>query len=79
MKLELLKDKTKDEIADIWRQYHANKEEAVAAVIPADIFKVMSQRFQEHKTVRAAKILRVRISHKNFARPTFFCKPVKSF
>jgi len=50
MKLELLKDKTKDEIADIWRQYHANKEEAVAAVIPADIFKVMSQRFQEHKT-----------------------------
>ena len=52
MKLELVKDKTKDEIADIWRQYHANKEDVVAAVIPADMFEVMSQRFQQHKTVR---------------------------
>jgi len=50
MKLEMVKDKTKAEIADIWRQYHANKEDAVAAVIPADMFEVMSQRFQQHKT-----------------------------
>ena len=52
MKLELVKDKTKDEIADIWRRYHANKDDALAAVIPADMFKVMSQRFQQHQTVK---------------------------
>lgn len=72
MKLELVKDKTRDEIADIWRQYHygdlqfstksdgdvdkscsskdKKKPGVLAAVIPADIFKVMSQRFQQHKT-----------------------------
>ena len=53
MKLELVKDKTKDEIADIWRQYHSHSDnKAISAVIPADMFKVMSQRFQQHQTVK---------------------------
>lgn len=49
MKVELLDDKDKDEIADIWRQYHANKD-AVSAVIPGEMWKTMTQRFEEHKT-----------------------------
>jgi len=49
MKVELLADKTKQEVGDIWRQYHANKD-AVAAVIPADMWASMTALFEEHKT-----------------------------
>lgn len=50
MKIDLLKDKSADEIAEIWREYHRDKN-SVAAVIPAETWKVMQQRFQEFKTV----------------------------
>jgi len=49
MKVELLDDKKADEIGDIWRQYHVNKD-AVSAVIPGQMWKSMTQRFEEHKT-----------------------------
>lgn len=49
MKVELLEGKTKEEVGDIWRQYHVNKD-AVAAVIPADVWTSMVDRFQEHRT-----------------------------
>ncbi len=50
MKLELLQDKTKEEIGDIWRRYHADKD-SVAAVIPAVVFSQMEQRFKLFKLV----------------------------
>ena len=49
MKVELLKDKSKDEIADIWSLHHSRKD-AVSAVIPADIWEPMKQRFLDYKT-----------------------------
>lgn len=54
MKLDLLKDLDKDEIARIWREYHAKKD-AVAAVIPSEMFKKMQDRFKEFKTVPCHK------------------------
>ena len=50
MKVDLLKDKTKEEIAEIWREYHS-KRDSVAAVIPKEMFDQMQERFQEYKTV----------------------------
>ncbi len=50
MKVELLMDKSKEEIAEIWRQYYSDKD-AVSAVIPADMFKQMQARFETYKTV----------------------------
>ena len=50
MKVELLNDKSKEEIADIWRQYHAKKN-AVCAVIPGEMWGSMLERFTEHSTV----------------------------
>ncbi len=50
MKVELLADKSNTEIAEIWRQHHANKD-SVCAVIPYDMFKEMEARFAEFKTV----------------------------
>ena len=44
MKVELLKDKSKDEIADIWSLYHSKKD-GVSAIIPADTWELMKQRF----------------------------------
>ena len=52
MKTELLKDKSAEEIATIWKEYHLNKD-SISAVIPAETFKKMMQRFQEFKTVTA--------------------------
>ncbi len=51
MKTELLADKSSDEVAEIWREYHSKKD-AVSAVIPANTYATMRQRFQEFKTVR---------------------------
>lgn len=50
MKLDLLLDKSKDEIAQIWRDYHQQKD-VVSAVIPAEMFSQMEERFQKFKTV----------------------------
>jgi len=49
MKIELLEGKSKEEVSDIWREYHLNKD-AVSAVIPADVWSSMHQRFDQHKT-----------------------------
>ena len=47
--MDLVKDKSKEEIADIWRQYHADKD-CVSAVIPAEMYARMKERFQKYKT-----------------------------
>ena len=49
MKLSLIKDKSKEEISEIWRLHHANKD-AVSAVIPADVYVDMKSRFKEFAT-----------------------------
>lgn len=49
MKVELLADKTAGEISQIWNEHFASKD-AVAAVIPADTYKVMQERFKEFNT-----------------------------
>jgi hypothetical protein len=50
MKIDLLSDKSADEITAIWKEYHAKKD-AVAAVIPAEVYDQMKQRFVQFKTV----------------------------
>lgn len=49
MKMELLADKTKEEIATIWTQHFASKD-AVCAIIPYDTFKKMKELYDIHKT-----------------------------
>lgn len=49
MRTELLKDKTPEEIAAIWSEHWSTKD-AVAAVIPAETFTVMQERFQAFNT-----------------------------
>jgi len=49
MKVELLADKTAEEIAQIWSEHYASKD-AVAAVIPVETYKIMQERFKEFNT-----------------------------
>ena len=49
MKLDLLKNKTKEEISEIWRMHHADID-AVSAVIPVETWLAMQQRFLQYKT-----------------------------
>jgi len=49
MKVDLLRDKTPEEITEIWTKYFS-QEEKICAVIPAETYKVMQQRFNEFKT-----------------------------
>jgi len=49
MKIELLADKSAEEIAQIWTEHFSSKE-AVAAVIPTNTYKVMQERFKEFNT-----------------------------
>jgi len=49
MKVELLADKTPEEIAQIWSEHYASKD-AVAAVIPVETYKIMQERFKEFNT-----------------------------
>merc|ERR1719189_2684821 len=49
LRLDLLADKTAGEIEEIWCKHFASKD-AVAAVIPAQTFKVMQERFEEFNT-----------------------------
>jgi len=49
MKLDLLNEKSAEEISNIWNEHFASKD-AVAAVIPADTYKVMQERFKEFNT-----------------------------
>jgi len=49
MKVELLAEKTPEEIALIWNEHFASTD-AVAAVIPADTYNIMQERFKEFNT-----------------------------
>lgn len=49
LKLDLLADKSAGEIEQIWCKHFSSKD-AVAAVIPAQTFKVMQERFEEFNT-----------------------------
>ena len=49
MKIDLLKDRTKEDISEIWRMHHSNID-AVSAVIPSDTWLDMQKRFLEYKT-----------------------------
>ncbi|XP_023322788.1 ATP synthase mitochondrial F1 complex assembly factor 1 isoform X2 [Eurytemora carolleeae] len=49
VKLELLKTKEKEKIAEIWTQYFKDKD-SICAVIPADTYKIMQKRFKEFGT-----------------------------
>lgn len=47
MKLDLLQDKTADELKDIWLQYHKEKD-VLVATIPSETYKLLEQRAKEH-------------------------------
>lgn len=49
MKMELLADKTKEEITTIWAEHFASKD-AVCAIIPKETFKQMKELYNIHKT-----------------------------
>jgi len=49
MKVDLLADKTPEEIALVWTEYWKNKD-AVSAVIPVETYNNMEKRFQEFNT-----------------------------
>jgi len=50
MKLELLQDKTAEEIGVIWTKHFAKLEDKICAVIPAETYNLMQQRFKEFNT-----------------------------
>lgn len=47
MKVELLQDKTADEIKDIWLKYHKEKD-VIVATIPTETYNLLTQRSKEH-------------------------------
>lgn len=47
MKVDLLKDKTADEIKEIWLQYHKQKD-VLVATIPTETFNLLTKRSSEH-------------------------------
>lgn len=47
MKVELLQDKTVDELKDIWLQYHKEKD-VVVATIPTETYNLLTERSKEH-------------------------------
>lgn len=49
MKVDLLEDKSAEEIGKIWRDFHLTKD-SISAVIPKDVYKQMAERFIEYKT-----------------------------
>lgn len=49
VKLDLLKDKSAEEITEIWTSYYAKKD-AICAVIPAETYRTMKKRFLQYNT-----------------------------
>ena len=49
MKVELLEDKTADEVAAIWTEFWCHKD-AVSAAIPSAVYKEMKERFDKFNT-----------------------------
>lgn len=47
MKIDLLEGKTAEEIKTIWIEYHRQKD-AIAAVIPSEVFDLMMERAKKH-------------------------------
>lgn len=47
MKLDLVENKTADEIKEIWLKYHKQKD-VLVATIPSVIYKILEQRGREH-------------------------------
>lgn len=52
MKIDLIKDKTTDEIAVIWKEHFLSKKGSLSAVIPTETYKSMKEIFTVHNTVR---------------------------
>jgi len=50
MKLELLQDKTTEQIAEIWTTHFMNKENKICAVIPTETYNTMQKRWKEFNT-----------------------------
>jgi len=50
LKLELLQDKTPEQISEIWTTHFMNKENKICAVIPTETFNTMQQRWKEFNT-----------------------------
>lgn len=48
MKLELIQDKEPEEIKSIWQQYHIQKEDVIAAVLPTKDYEKLMERSQNH-------------------------------
>jgi len=49
MKVELLQDKSAEEITQIWTKYFSDQDK-ICAVIPTETYKLMYERFQEYNT-----------------------------
>ena len=47
MKMDLLQDKTADEVKNIWLEYHKQKD-VLVATIPNETYKLVEQRSKEH-------------------------------
>jgi len=50
MKIDLIKDKTTDEIAVIWKEHFLSKKGSLSAVIPTETYKSMKEIFTVHNT-----------------------------
>ncbi|XP_022206362.2 ATP synthase mitochondrial F1 complex assembly factor 1 [Nilaparvata lugens] len=48
MKIELVEDKSPDEIKDLWLEYHKSKD-TIAAVIPPEKFKIILERGEKYQ------------------------------
>lgn len=47
MKIDMLQEKTADEIKNIWLEYH-EKKDVLVATIPNDVYDVLEKRSNEH-------------------------------
>lgn len=48
MKIELLQDKTADEIMSIWLEYHKQKKDVLVATIPTEKYDLLMDRSKEY-------------------------------
>lgn len=48
MKLDLLQDKTADEIKNIWLEYHKHKDNVLVAAIPTETYNLLTERSKEY-------------------------------
>lgn len=48
MKVDLLQDKSAEEVEDIWLQYHKQKKEILVATIPSSTFNLLTERSMKY-------------------------------